>query len=526
MTKLNQRILFFLLILFSLYCAVTVGQTWDEHFHIIQGKVTFNYLLSLGRIDDDIFRREYYSAFYWSIKYFLTQIFPTNFHIEANHIINLFFSLSIVIGIKKICKELFNIKVSNIVFLLLFFYPIFFGHMAFNGKNMILAFSHTWIFYLVLRYFKFQNNKSNTNYYIISISTLTALSSGINFFFVGTLIPIFIFILVEIFIFKKIICNNFNKKKFYFDLLKSIILSYFILILFWIDTHPNILLLPYEYFTEFLYGDHWRGYPYNLVDGSYFHADEVSKFYFLINLFFKSPEYFLFLYIVFFFLLIKSKFFINTFNDFYYKLSPIILIITFSILIGFIIPFPLYDGMRFFLWALPYFCVIPSLALYYLFENIKKMKSKITLSITLFLGVFFLFIFFQITPYHYAYLNLFNGKYENAHKKFENDYWGTSMKELINRADFKTDGDLLLGVCGIDVGLPKYYLNKKINNNFSFVPANEADFIIMTNRVALDHNQVNELPKLINCFDKFKGSDIAKVKRNGLLLSVIRKPIN
>ena len=118
MTKLNQRILFFLLILFSLYCAVTVGQTWDEHFHIIQGKVTFNYLLSLGRIDDDIFRREYYSAFYWSIKYFLTQIFPTNFHIEANHIINLFFSLSIVIGIKKICKELFNIKVSNIVFLL------------------------------------------------------------------------------------------------------------------------------------------------------------------------------------------------------------------------------------------------------------------------------------------------------------------------------------------------------------------------------------------------------------------------
>ena len=51
-------------------------------------------------------------------------------------------------------------------------------------------------------------------------------------------------------------------------------------------------------------------------------------------------------------------------------------------------------------------------------------------------------------------------------------------------------------------------------------------FIIMTNRVVLDHNQVNELPKLINCFDKFKGSDIAKVERNGLLLSVIRKPIN
>ena len=83
-----------------------------------------------------------------------------------------------------------------------------------------------------------------------------------------------------------------------------------------------------------------------------------------------------------------------------------------------------------------------------------------------------------------------------------------------------------MGVCGIDAGLPEYYLNKKINNNFSFVPANEADFIIMTNRVVLDHNQVNERPKLTNCFDKFKGSDISKVERNGLLLSVIRKPIN
>ena len=69
-------------------------------------------------------------------------------------------------------------------------------------------------------------------------------------------------------------------------------------------------------------------------------------------------------------------------------------------------------------------------------------------------------------------------------------------------------------------------LCSKINNNFSFVPANEANFIIMTNRVVLDHNQVNEIPKLTNCFDKFKGSDISKVERNGLLLSVIRKTIN
>ena len=39
----------------------------------------------------------------------------------------------------------------------LLFYPLFFGHMAFNSKDTILAFSHVWIFYYVLKYLKNQN---------------------------------------------------------------------------------------------------------------------------------------------------------------------------------------------------------------------------------------------------------------------------------------------------------------------------------------------------------------------------------
>ena len=39
----------------------------------------------------------------------------------------------------------------------------------------------------------------------------------------------------------------------------------------------------------------------------------------------------------------------------------------------------------------------------------------------------------------------------------------------------------------------------------------------------MEHDQTNTDLKLINCFDKFKGNDISKVERNGLLLSVIRK---
>ena len=278
---------------------------------------------------------------------------------------------------------------------------------------------------------------------------------------------------------------------------------------------------------ETLSADYWTGWSYNIINGDYYLSKEVPKSYLLINFIYKSPEYILILYLLFLILIFKSiNFYKIKFEFFNYKLSFIIFMLIFPNLILYFIPFPIYDGMRLFLWVLPYFCIIPGLTIYYLIENFSFIRAKITLLFLSLFVIYYLFNFFSITPYQYTYLNYLNGKIENRYKKFENDYWGTSIKELINRADFKTDGDLLLGVCGTNVGISKYYLSKKINNNFSFVPANEADFIIMTNRVVLDHNQVNELPKLTNCFDKFKGSDIAKVERNGLLLSVIRKPIN
>ena len=42
----------------------------------------------------------------------------------------------------------------------------------------------------------------------------------------------------------------------------------------------------------------------------------------------------------------------------------------------------------------------------------------------------------------------------------------------------------------------------------------------MTNRVT---EKTHGTKKLINCFDKFEGENISKVKRNGMTLSVVRK---
>ena len=130
--------------------------------------------------------------------------------------------------------------------------------------------------------------------------------------------------------------------------------------------------------------------------------------------------------------------------------------------------------------------------------------------------IYFIFNFLVITPYQYTYLNFLNGKIENRYKKFENDYWGSSIEELIANVNFKTDEVIRIASCGIVGGKYKHYFIKKLSLNYKFVSSSEADYIIMTNRVLMDDGT-------ITCFDKFKGNDIATVKRNGLILSVIRK---
>ena len=91
MPKNKQKILFLFLIAFSAYCAILIGQGWDEGHLVEQGKITLNYLFSLGNIDVDIFRREYYSPIYYTLKFLLVQIFPIKYQVELSHLVNLFF---------------------------------------------------------------------------------------------------------------------------------------------------------------------------------------------------------------------------------------------------------------------------------------------------------------------------------------------------------------------------------------------------------------------------------------------------
>ena len=142
--------------------------------------------------------------------------------------------------------------------------------------------------------------------------------------------------------------------------------------------------------------------------------------------------------------------------------------------------------------------------------------------------LFFLFNFLSLTPYHYTYLNTFSGKFINADKKFENDYWGISLRELINQIpndeEFLYEKKIKLASCGISEGTLKYYLKKLKNIRFTLVnPYDQYDYIIMTNRVVWNEEGVKNPKKAKTCYDTYKGKNILTVSRKKLTLSTIRK---
>lgn len=522
--KKIETIVLFTLIIYSFYSAIIIGKSWDEGYHYVQGKSIFHYLLSFGRIKKDFFYEEYYSPSYWFFQFFFSQLFPAIYKVEVNHIFNLLISLSAIFGFSKLVAEFFNKSLGKIFFLILFFYPIFFGHMGMNPKDTVVAACHVWTFYFVIRYLRYQSNVVKSNKYMFLTGIASAVGTGTQLLFFGTLIPILFFIFFEIFFFKKIIKKNFCYKLLLINFLKTFIIFYLFLIFFWPAAHSNIILSPIKIFLESL--NIARGYEFNMVNGEILLSKDVSIFYFYINFFYKSPEFVLFTYLIF--LIFISYFFVffkKEFSNFIYKFFFLNLFLFMPILIVKLTSFGIYDGLRLFLWCLPYFLIIPSLIIYFLIKNLKKKIFKIIFGANILLFIIYFLIFIAVTPYQYTYLNIFSHFGLNSPEKFEGDYWNVSIKELVKKVDLEKFDKIDLITCGVHRDNLKenlYIYQKKNLNKVHFVDKSNAKYVLMTNRVVNDVGNNSNALKIDSCFNKYIGTDVVSVSRIGRKLSVIR----
>ena len=194
----------------------------------------------------------------------------------------------------------------------------------------------------------------------------------------------------------------------FLDIFLFLIFFYSILILFWVDTHNNIILQPINFFLKSLTID--AGWPFNLVNGNYFSSVEVPYGYILINYFYKLPEFVVFLYLISIpVIIVNLKKLELLFNNFKIVIIFILFSLFYPTIVLIFIHYAIYDGVRLFIWSVPYLAIIPAITIFLIYQS-RFILSKLAQITLLFLFLFHIFNFLSITPYHYTYLNYFAGQ--------------------------------------------------------------------------------------------------------------------
>ena len=183
--------------------------------------------------------------------------------------------------------------------------------------------------------------------------------------------------------------------------------------------------------------------------------------------------------------------------------------------VWFILPFlgfvitrsPLYDNFRQVFFILPPVFMMAGAA----FEKIKRpILQGALVGLLLLPGII---DGARLHPYEYIYYNRFNGGVQDAFRKYELDYWGTSYREAANYLNETAPANANIWADG-PVQILQLYARPdlKIYSTFEAARADHYDFVVVTTRYNLDL-QVYPGAKIIHV-----------IERDGSLLTVIKKP--
>ena len=505
------------LVLFSLYCALTIGLGIDESFHHINGALRYLYLTTLGKFDGYEWENtRYYPGLYDTIHYALAKLIDTfidiKYVVEIKHFIHYLFSSFGVLGLFFVNRKIFNKEIAILSCILTFLNPIFFGHMGMNPKDPLTFTALIWTIYFFINYL--ENIETSRFKYLILMSLFIGFGTGVRFTFLVLLTPLF---LVWIFVvFKK----KIKVSSIILDSFCALIVIFTLAFLTWPQIHNgkfDLLLTIIERSSSWLIG-----MKHGIINGDFYEIRNTPRTYILDIFLYRIPLYFSLL-IIFSYLIVfvQKKFFIENFNsNFLTFFSLLNLVLFFPLLSMIITKTNLYDNGRLFLFTMPFFATVGSIGLLYIIIKLKEFNFlyKSLSFIVLFLFILSFYRFVSLTPYQYTYTNyLSTPKYVMGKNKFEHDYTYTSYPELLEKIRDKfgelETTKLKIRTCSNHVSSYKFYFRTILKTKQT--AAEEAEYVIMTDR--------NLRYRKMNCFQLFKGEDIVSVKRLGLTLSSLRK---
>ena len=347
-----------------------------------------------------------------------------------------------------ILKKMYGILYSNLFLIFLLLTPSFIGHSLFNFKDIPFAINLLICNLLLLSKFNFLESSIRSRE-IIQLGFIFSLPSLIRLnglLFSGLTVAYLILI-------------NFKKTKPINILRASLIVvcSLFFIYIF----SPQAWVRPDLFFDlsikqQFLHG--WTGAT--LTNGNYIYAQDISWNYLLTWFSYRLPIIFILGFFVFTFKKLKGENFSIIANYSYFFICSMFILFS-------IVRPTAYDGLRQYLFLVPYFVIIFT-------ELITKLpiNNKSFIYITIF-SIFYLIITqMGLKESKYAYFNEFTNLENISYFCEENidgcgnwptDYWGFTGKSLANEIN-SLEGPVNVITCK-----PFHSINSYLNQNINVI---------------------------------------------------------
>ena len=425
------------------------------------------------------------------------------------HFFNFFIFFVSVFFFFQLIKKRYNswsLGILGTTFLLIS--PRIFANSFYNNKDLIFMSLFIIGLYTSINFLQKKDIKTAIIFAIVS-------SLMINLRILGLILPLIIFLIYTI-----NILHEGNIKKKIKPLILFLILTPFLIILFW----PYLWANPIERFLYTLksLSDHDLNI-YNYYLGQHISTKYPPWHYSFVWILISTPLFYIMLFLIGFIFIVQRtiKRWLKSENNNSYlnllrknkELQDIIFLSTFfiPILVSIYFGSISYDGWRHLYFIYPSFLLIAVLGLHLIKVFLLKRKNSLLYILSIILIIPTMFWMYKNHPFQYVYFNLLAGK--NFNEKFEMDYFGVSNKSLLEYIIEKDDKKArIYNLSTTDLNLSKKILKKETREKIDIVDnINSADYITNNYR---DWNGIFEptkfmIPKNFKIFYEIKVDGIS-----------------
>jgi hypothetical protein len=426
------------MLLIMLVVSPDYGISWDEKMHKEYGEQLLNYYLTLGT-DNGYLNFTFCPIHLLGGFYDVTTV---SLHKIANKIAifdeyNFRHFFSALLGFLAILftgltsKELSGWRSGSIALFFIFLTPVFFGHSMYNPKDIPLAAFYIASIYFIVRFVKeIPNPKIHTVIFAcISIGLSIGIRAG------GLILIVYVSLLSTFKIIPFLIKKNNTSREKLSVMRKSIICvvviivtSYLLGLLFWPYGLSNPLKNPFFALKQL--SNYYQHVTYELFEGQWITSTDFPWYYIPKWIWITTPLFITFSLFLFPVLFIK-KLNQQSHTNFNYVLF-VIFTAVFPITYIIIKKSNLYDSWRHLLFIYPSIAVIASLT----WNNLIGITNKVFHKIVFFAVLLLCCIepavwMINNHPHQSFYFTPLIGGVDGAFKKYEIDYWGTSLRSAV-----------------------------------------------------------------------------------------------